>query len=110
MNELIYCQREIPRGELRYGFRASAETGCGWIATYNALRLLGKRADKEEIIRYYERQLPLVHGNAGTASGVRRPSSCTTASGWSRRSDGSGLTPWRSGRRSASSSTTGARG
>ena len=67
MNELIYCQRDIPRGELRYGFRASAETGCGWIATYNALRLLGKRADKEEIIRYYERQLPLVHGNAGTS-------------------------------------------
>ena len=67
MNELIYCQRDIPRGELRYGFRASAETGCGWIATYNALRLLGKRADKEELIRYYERQLPLVHGNAGTS-------------------------------------------
>ena len=67
MNELIYCQREIPRGELRYGFRASADTGCGWIATYNALRLLGKRADKEELIRYYERQLPLSHGNAGTS-------------------------------------------
>ena len=67
MNELIYCQREIPRGELRYGFRASADTGCGWIATYNALRLLGKRADKQELIRYYERQLPLIHGNAGTS-------------------------------------------
>ena len=67
MNKLIYCQRDIPRGELRYGFRASAETGCGWIATYNALRLLGKRADKQELIRYYERQLPLVHGNAGTS-------------------------------------------
>ena len=67
MNELIYCQRDIPRGELRYGFRASAETGCGWIATYTALRLLGKRADKEELIRYYARQLPLVHGNAGTS-------------------------------------------
>ena len=67
MNELIYCQRDIPRGELRYGFRASAETGCGWIATYNALRLLGKRADKQELIRYYERQLPLIHGNAGTS-------------------------------------------
>ena len=67
MNELIYCQREIPRGELRYGFRATADTGCGWIATYNALRLLGKRADKRELIRYYERQLPLIHGNAGTS-------------------------------------------
>ena len=67
MNELIYCQREIPKEELRYGFRASADTGCGWIATYNALRLLGKRADKRELIRYYERQLPLIHGNAGTS-------------------------------------------
>ena len=66
MNELIYCQREIPKEELRYGFRASADTGCGWIATYNALRLLGKRADKRELIRYYERQLPLIHGNGGT--------------------------------------------
>ena len=67
MNDLIYCQKEIPRKVLRYGFRASADTGCGWIATYNALRLMGKRADKEEIIRYYERQFPLVHGNAGTS-------------------------------------------
>ena len=67
MKDLIYCQGDIPAKELRYGFRASADTGCGWIATYNALRLLGKRADKQELIRYYERQLPLIHGNAGTS-------------------------------------------
>lgn len=67
MKDLIYCQRQIPREELRYGFRASADTGCGWIATYNALRLLGKRARKEDLIRYYERQLPLLHGNTGTS-------------------------------------------
>ncbi len=67
MKDLIYCQRAIPKGELRYGFRTSAATGCGWIATYNALRILGKQADKEELIRYYERQFPLVHGNAGTS-------------------------------------------
>ena len=66
MDDLIYCQRAIPREELRYGLRSSAATGCGWIATYNALRILGKRADKEELIRWYERQLPLIHGNAGT--------------------------------------------
>ena len=66
MKELICCQGDIPRDELRYGFRASADTGCGWIATYNALRILGKRADKAALIRYYERQLPLIHGNAGT--------------------------------------------
>ena len=67
MKDLIYCQRNIPNEELRYGFRASAATGCGWIATYNALRLLGKHAQKEELIRWYERQLPLIHGNAGTS-------------------------------------------
>ena len=67
MNDLIFCQRNIPKNELRYGLRTSAATGCGWIAAYNALRLLGKRADKEELIRYFERQLPLLHGNTGTS-------------------------------------------
>ncbi|MBR7179495.1 MAG: hypothetical protein IKD27_08300 [Oscillospiraceae bacterium] len=67
MKDLIYCQHAIPKEELRYGFRSSAATGCGWIATYNALRLLGKRVNKEELIRYYERQLPLLHGNTGTS-------------------------------------------
>lgn len=66
MNDLIYNQQEIPREQWRYGFRSSAATGCGWIATYNALRLMGYRAKPEELIRYYERQFPLVHGNAGT--------------------------------------------
>ncbi len=67
MNDLIYCQRDIPKAQWRYGFRSSAATGCGWIATYNALRLLGYRAEPEDLIRYYERQLPLIHGNAGTS-------------------------------------------
>ena len=67
MKDMIHCQRDIPRDQLRYGFRASADVGCGWIATYNALRLLGKRAEPKELIRYYERQLPLLHGNTGTA-------------------------------------------
>ena len=67
MDDLIYNQREIPKEQWRYGFRTSAATGCGWIATYNALRLLGYRAEPEDLIRYYERQLPLIHGNAGTS-------------------------------------------
>ena len=66
MKDMILCQRDIPRDELRYGFRASADTGCGWIATYNALRLLGRRAEPKELIRWYERMLPLLHGNTGT--------------------------------------------
>lgn len=66
MNDLIYNQTKIPKEQWRYGFRTSAATGCGWIATYNALRLMGYRAEPEDLIRYYERQLPLIHGNAGT--------------------------------------------
>jgi len=67
MSDLIYNQTEIPKDQLRYGLRSSAAVGCGWIATYNALRLLGYRAGKEDLIRYYERQLPIIHGNTGTS-------------------------------------------
>ena len=66
MKDLIFCQHEIPKEQWRYGFRASAATGCGWIATYNALHLMGDHATPEELIRFYQRQLPLIHGNLGT--------------------------------------------
>ena len=68
MDELIYNQTKIPKEQWRYGLRTSAATGCGWIATYNALRLMGYHPKPEELIRYYERQFPLLHGNAGTLS------------------------------------------
>ena len=64
--KLIYCQRDIPREKWRYGFRSSAATGCGWIATYNALKLMGYRPSAESIIKYYEHQIPVLNGNAGT--------------------------------------------
>ena len=67
MDDLIYNQTNIPKEKWRYGFRTSAATGCGWIATYNALRLMHYQTAPEELIRYYERQLPLIHGNAGTS-------------------------------------------
>ena len=67
MKDLIYNQRQIPRDQYRYGLRPSADTGCGWIATYNALRLMGYRTDIHELIRYYLWQLPLIHGTAGTS-------------------------------------------
>ena len=66
MEELIYCQEKIPKEQWRYGFRSSAATGCGWIATYNALRIMGKDADPENVLRAYERMLPVIHGNMGT--------------------------------------------
>ena len=67
MKNLIYNQNHIPKDEHRYGFRSSAATGCGWIATYNALLLMGYQTNIDELIRYYEWQLPLIHGNAGTS-------------------------------------------
>ncbi len=66
MDDLICNQTKIPKDQWRYGLRSSAATGCGWIATYNALRLMGYKAEPEALIRYYERQVPLLHGNAGT--------------------------------------------
>lgn len=66
MKDLIYNQNHIPKDQWRYGFRSSADTGCGWVATYNALRLMGYRAEPEELIRMYEKMLPLIHGNTGT--------------------------------------------
>ena len=66
MNDLIYNQRSIPKEKWRYGFRSSAATGCGWIATYNALVLMGYEVFPERLIRYFERQVPLINGNLGT--------------------------------------------
>ena len=47
MKDLILNQRQIPADQWRYGFRSSAAVGCGWIATHNALRLLGYHTDIE---------------------------------------------------------------
>ena len=66
MKELIYNQTEIPKDQWRYGFRTSAATGCGWIATYNALKLMGYSMEPEKLIHKSERMLPLIHGNTGT--------------------------------------------
>lgn len=68
MDNLIYNQKQIPKEQWRYGFRASAAVGCGWVATHNALRLLGCSSEPEELIRYYERLFPLIHGNTGTTA------------------------------------------
>lgn len=66
MEELIYCQKDIPKDQWKYGFRSSAATGCGWICVYNALRLMGYPADPAELVRDFARQVPLIHGNLGT--------------------------------------------
>lgn len=66
MDDFIYNQHTIPKDKWRYGLRSSAATGCGWIATYNALRLLGKYVKPESLIHSYEQQVPLINGNLGT--------------------------------------------
>ena len=66
MGQLIFNQKDIPKSQWRYGFRSSAATGCGWIAVYNALVLMGYEVYPERLIRYFEHQLPLIHGNLGT--------------------------------------------
>ncbi len=65
MEGIIYNQRDLK--DVRYGLRSSAATGCGWIAAWNALKLLGRTTDREALIRYLEAQLPLLHGTAGTS-------------------------------------------
>ena len=67
MKPFIYNQTKIPKDQWRYGLRSSAATGCGWIATYNALHLLGWDAEIPDLISYYEHQLPLIHGTCGTS-------------------------------------------
>ena len=64
---MICNQHDIPKEVHRYGLRASSEVGCGWIATYNALKILGCTTDIDELIRYFAWQLPLIHGNFGTS-------------------------------------------
>lgn len=63
---LIYNQQDIPKEQLRYGLRQSAATGCGWIAAYNALRLMGHRADPQKVIGWFEKNMPVVNGTLGT--------------------------------------------
>ena len=66
MKDFIYCQQDIPKDQWRYGLRSSAATGCGWIATYNALKIMSYSAKPEKLIEYYEKQIPLINGNIGT--------------------------------------------
>lgn len=80
MKEFIYCQKDIPKDKWRYGFRSSAATGCGWIAVYNALLLLGVDPEPEELIRFFVRRLPLIHGTFGTSP--LAPAACLRKKGF----------------------------
>lgn len=41
-------------GGLRYGFGRTGPVGCGWVATYNALKMLGEPEQPHDIIREFE--------------------------------------------------------
>lgn len=63
---LIYNQTRIPKGKWRYGLRASAAVGCGWVAVYNALCLLDRPVKPEKLIGLLQWQEPVLNGPAGT--------------------------------------------
>lgn len=59
-------QREAPVRALRYGFFRSSHNGCGWIAAYNACRILGDPVSPAEIISDFERYGAILFGLFGT--------------------------------------------
>lgn len=81
MKKLICNQNDIPKDQLRYGLRSSAAVGCGWIATYNAMELLGYHVEPERLIRYFEKQTPVLNGTFGTA--LWSPAACFRQWGFS---------------------------
>ena len=48
-----------------FGFYRSSFNGCGWIATYNATIMLGKRVAPAEIIGEYELTGAVLYGTFG---------------------------------------------
>ena len=53
-------------GKIRYGFFRTSYNGCGWIAVYNAARLMGENPRAERIISYLESWGLLIFGVFGT--------------------------------------------
>ena len=51
--------------KLRLGIKSSAYVGCGWVATYNAMIMLGNRIDPCDIIREYEINGVFLYGTFG---------------------------------------------
>lgn len=60
-------QRAAPVTGLRYGFFRSGYNGCGWIAAYNACRILDDPVTPAEIISDFERYGAILFGLFGTS-------------------------------------------
>ena len=66
-NDFIYNQKDEDVKKYRYGFSTTGQSGCGWVATYNALKMLGVLMEPYDIIREYEMSSGLmVYGFSGT--------------------------------------------
>lgn len=66
IDDFLCNQREAPAKGLRYGFFSSGYNGCGWIAAYNACRILGEDVPPAEIISDFERYGTILFGLFGT--------------------------------------------
>jgi hypothetical protein len=72
VNEQGYIQNQTATSVFRYGFNTSDNSGCGWIATYNALQFLynaGKypiAPEMEEVIKPLDRFGTFGFGFLGT--------------------------------------------
>ena len=65
VNGYIYNQGKGVASQYWFGYFRSSHNGCGWIATYNALVMLGNAQQPHAIISYYENSGALVYGAAG---------------------------------------------
>ena len=61
----IYSQTKGTASKYWFGCCRSSQNGCGWIATYNALIMLGNPQQPHTIISYYENSGALAYGAFG---------------------------------------------
>lgn len=66
MADLIYAQNQPGIGELPYGLRSTAQVGCGWVAAYNTLVLLGYHPSHRKLRRYFLWHGAVLFGLMGT--------------------------------------------
>ncbi|MBQ9519402.1 MAG: hypothetical protein IJR59_05875 [Firmicutes bacterium] len=62
----IFSQRSTAVAQMRYGKKQMWYNGCGIIAVYNALLLLGERPDFRNVTEYYEKHGKWFWGLLGT--------------------------------------------
>ncbi len=51
--------------KVKMGFYTGDYNGCGWVATYNALIILGKNVHPKDIVYYYEHHGSVLYGTLG---------------------------------------------